>query len=142
MSPFVWLAVAAVMALVEVLSLSLITVWFVVGSLVAFVAALAGASFIVQLVIFLLVSVVCLIVLRPIFIKYRKKGVQEEPTYIGQTAIVCEAIDNEKLVGRVETGNKMTWSARSLDGGLIDAGENVIIVDQESITFIVERKAE
>ena len=35
MSPFVWLGVAAVMGVVEIVSLSLITMWFVVGALVA-----------------------------------------------------------------------------------------------------------
>lgn len=34
MSHFVWLAVAAVAAVAEVLSLGLITLWFVVGALV------------------------------------------------------------------------------------------------------------
>ena len=39
MSPFVWLGVAAVMGVVEIVSLGLITMWFVVGALVAFVAS-------------------------------------------------------------------------------------------------------
>ena len=69
MSPFVWLGVAAVMGIVEVLSFGLITMWFVVGALVAFLANLLGYDIIVQLVVFFVVSIVCLIVLRPLFIK-------------------------------------------------------------------------
>ena len=60
-----WLVVAAVMALIEAFSFGLITMWFVVGALVAFVADLLGANFVVQVALFLVVSVLCLVLLRP-----------------------------------------------------------------------------
>ena len=74
MSPFIWLAVAAVMAVVEVVSFGLITMWFVIGALAAFAANLLGADLLVQIVVFLVVSVVCLVALRPAFAKYRDRG--------------------------------------------------------------------
>lgn len=141
MSPFIWLAVAAIMAVVEVVSLGLITMWFVIGALIAFVANLLGLDIFVQVIVFLVVSVLCLIVLRPVFVKYRDRGKQEEPTVIGQIGIVCEAIDNDRLVGRIETPNHMTWAALSADGLPIAQGENVVVVGQESVKLIVERKA-
>lgn len=140
MSPFIWLAIAAVMAVIEVMSLGLITMWFVVGALVAFVANLLGADIFVQIVVFLVVSVLCLVVLRPVFLKYRKHGERSEPTVIGQTAVVMETIDNNRLTGRIETEDRMTWSARSTDCSVIPVGEIVQIVGQESIKLIVERK--
>ncbi|WP_417143418.1 NfeD family protein [Raoultibacter massiliensis] len=140
MSPFIWLGVAAVMGIVEVLSLGLITMWFVIGALVAFLANLLGFDLVAQLVVFFLVSIVCLIVLRPVFVKYRKRGETEEPDVVGQSAIVIEGIDNERLVGRVETANRMTWAARSADNSVIPTGETVVVKNRESITLIVERK--
>ena len=140
MSPFVWLGVAAVMGVVEIVSLSLITMWFVVGALIAFAANLLGADPLVQIVVFLVVSVLCLVVLRPVFVKYRDRGKKEEPTVVGCIAVVREAIDNDRLVGRVETPDHMTWAARSADGRPIAAGENVVVVGRESVKLIVERK--
>ena len=140
MSPFVWLGVAAVMGVVEIVSLSLITMWFVVGALVAFAANLLGADPLVQIVVFLVVSVLCLVVLRPVFVKYRDRGKKEEPTVVGCIAVVREAIDNDRLVGRVETPDHMTWAARSADGRPIASGENVVVVGRESVKLIVERK--
>ena len=137
MSPFVWLAVAAVMAVVEVASFGLITMWFVIGALAAFAANLLGADLLVQIVVFLVVS---LVALRPVFVKYRDRGKQEEPTHVGQTAVVVEDVDNEGLTGRVETDNRMTWAARSADGSFIPQGAVVRIVGQESVKLIVERK--
>ena len=130
MSPFIWLAVAAVMAVVEVGSFGLITMWFVIGALAAFAANLLGADLLVQIVVFLVVSVVCLVALRPVFVKYRDRGKQEEPTHVGQTAVVVEDVDNEGLTGRVETDN----------GSFIPQGAVVRIVGQESVKLIVERK--
>ena len=141
MSPFVWLGVAAVMAVIEVLSLGLITMWFVVGALVAFAANLLGADLVVQLVVFFVVSLVCLVVLRPVFLKYRKRGQAAEPTCIGQEGVVAEDVDNDAMIGRVELPNRMTWAARSADGTPIPAGTVVVVVGQESIKLIVERKA-
>ena len=45
MSPFVWLAIAAIAAIVEVFSWGLFTMWFVIGGLLAFVVGFLGAVF-------------------------------------------------------------------------------------------------
>ena len=111
-----------------------------VAALAAFAANLLGADLLVQIVVFLVVSVVCLVALRPVFVKYRDRGKQEEPTHVGQTAVVVEDVDNEGLTGRVETDNRMTWAARSADGSFIPQGAVVRIVGQESVKLIVERK--
>ena len=140
MSPFVWLGIAAAMALVEVVSLGLITLWFVVGALVAFAANLLGVDAVVQVIVFLVVSVVCLVALRPVFMKYRNRGDSKEPTLVGQVAVVCEAIDNDRLVGRVETSDHRTWAACSASGEPLPVGQNVVVVAQESVKLIVERK--
>lgn len=137
---YIWLIVAAVAAVAEVLSLSLITMWFVVGALIAFVAAMLGATPFVQTVLFLVTSVVCLVLLRPVIMKYRKRGADEEPSVVGQPVIVCEDIDNDRMVGRVQTNDRMTWAARSADGRPIKKGEAATVVAQESIKLIVERK--
>ena len=55
-------------------------------------------------------------------------------------AVVVEDVDNDGMTGRVETDNRMTWAARSADGLPIPAGEVVRIVSQESVKLIVERK--
>ena len=81
----------------------------------------------------------CLVGLRPVFVKYRDRGKLEEPTHVGQTAVVVEGVDNDGMTGRVETDNRMTWAARSADGLPIPAGEVVRIVGQESVKLIVER---
>lgn len=132
-----WLVVAGVMAVIEAFSFGLITMWFVVGALVAFVADLLGASFVVQIVLFLVVSVLCLVLLRPVFVKYRNRGHSAEPSLLGERGVVCEVIDNNGLTGRIELSNHMTWSARSATGEVLPEGTRVEVVAQESIKLIV-----
>ena len=139
MSPYWWLAIAAVMALVEALSLGLITIWFVVGAIVAFVAGFCGASLAVQVGVFLIVSLACLALLRPLIMRHRRLGEQSEATLVGTRAIVVERIDEAAQTGRVETPDHMTWAALSADGTPIEAGVNVKVVEQRSVKLVVER---
>ena len=142
MSPYWWLGIAVVMAVVEAVSLSFVTIWFVVGGLVAFVAALLGASLTVQVVVFLVVSIICLVCLRPFALRHRKIGQSHEATPVGQNAIVVERIDNDALTGRVETPDHMTWAALSANGAPIPAGAQVSIVDSKSIKLVVQPVAQ
>lgn len=133
-----WLVIAVVMAVIEAGTSGLVTMWFVVGALAAFACAYAGAGFAAQLVVFLAVSVACLVLLRPVILRHRNVGPSAEPSVVGQGARVIERIGAGET-GRVETPDHMSWAARSADGKAVEVGETVRIVGQESITLIVER---
>ena len=138
MNPYWWLAIAAIMAVIEIASQGLITVWFVIGGIVAFAAGFFGADLSVQIIVFLVVSLACLALLRPLIMKHRKIGEQHESTPVGLNAVVVERIDNDALTGRVETPDHMTWAAVSADGNPIESGVQVRVVDQRSVKLIVE----
>ena len=139
MGMYIWLIVAAVMALIEVFTLTLITVWFVVGGLAAFVAAFLGASLTVQIVVFAVVSIACIVLFRPLVMKHRSIGEANEASPVGSIGVVVERIPGGRETGRVETDDRMSWAALSADGAPIEVGERVRIVDQKSVKLIVER---
>lgn len=134
----VWLAVAAVMGIIEAFSLGLVTMWFVAGALAAFAANLFGAGLNLQIILFLVVSLACLVLLRPIIVKYRKRGQESEPTVVGSIGEVTQAIDADGLSGEVKLADRVSWTARSATGVPIALGEKVRVVRQESIKLIVE----
>ena len=138
-NPYTWLIVAAVAALIEMISVSLITVWFVIGAIVSFFIAFFGGPAWLQLVAFLVVSLACLALLRPVILKYRKQGQSHEPTLVGKNAVVVEEVNNDAMTGRVETPDRVSWTALSADGSIIGVGEQVRITDQKSIKLYVER---
>ena len=138
-SPYIWLIVAAVAALIEAVSVSLLTMWFVIGAIVSFFIAFFGGPAWLQLVAFLVVSLACLALLRPFVLKYRRKGELHEETLVGKEAVVVEDIDAAAMTGRVETPNRVTWTAISANGAPIPSGTKVRVVSQESIKLYVER---
>lgn len=139
MGMWIWLILAAVLAVTEFIWQSLFAAWFVIGALVAFVASYFGASDAFQIILFVTISVILMNLLRPYALKYMKKGQENESTPVGQYARVIEEIDPSTKKGRVETLDKMTWAAESADGKPLAKGQRVKIVDTRSITVIVER---
>ena len=135
-----WLVIAAVAAVVEAASMSMVSGWFVVGALAAFTAAYLGAPEWLQVVLFTTVSVTCLVALRPIVMDRRGgNAAVPEKTQVGQRAVVIEKIGGDWRPGRVETHDKMTWLAVSSDGSAIEEGSHVVVVGVDSVKLIVER---
>lgn len=135
-----WLGVALVMAIVEALTTSLLTVWFVIGAIAAFIATLVNTPLWLQLIIFLVVSLIALVAFRPLAIKTRTSKKAEEPSMLGTEALVSEPISADGMAGRVRTPDGITWAAKSADGTAIPLGTPVIVVAQESVRLTVERK--
>ena len=65
-----WLAVLAVLLVIEIATLGLTTIWFAGGALIAFLVSLAGGPLWLQITLFLIVSVVLLLFTRPLALKY------------------------------------------------------------------------
>lgn len=135
----VWLALLIIFAVAEAATVGLTSVWFAIGSLGALVCALAGGNIWLQLGIFIVLSLVCLVALRPLAKKYLNTRV--EPTnadrVIGQEARVTQDIDNIQGTGAVTIGG-VTWTARSEHDILIPAGAMVRVLRIEGVKVIVE----
>ena len=142
MEAIVWLAVAIVLLVVEIITLGLTTIWFAGGALAAFIAALAGADVVVQVVLFLAVSIVLLVFTRPVAMRYlnRNKTPTNAESLIGEQAVVTQTINN--LMGRgVVLVNGMEWTARSQENSeMIEKDTIVRILRIDGVKLIVERK--
>ncbi|MBR1930941.1 MAG: NfeD family protein [Lachnospiraceae bacterium] len=112
----VWLVVLILAIVVEVVSLGLTSIWFAGGALVAIVATLLHANVAVQIVLFVLTSLLLLYFTRPIAVKYFNKDRVKTnvESLIGRQAIVISEIDNLQGIGQVTVGGQ-EWSARSID---------------------------
>lgn len=139
MYTIIWFILTIVFAIAEFATAALVSLWFVIGSLAAMIAAYFGASVVTQVIIFLSVSLVCLIILRTQAAKTIKpKGrLKSAKDIAGEKGIVTEAINNDMGDGQV-TVNGDTWTARSEDGSLIAEGTNVLIVRVDGVKAIVK----
>lgn len=141
MATIFWLIAFVVLLIIEIITLGLTTVWFALGAVVAFLAAYVGAPTIVQIIVFLVVSVVLLVVTRPIVMKYfnQKRERTNAESLIGQKAVVLETIDSIRGNGRVEV-NGMEWSAKTEESELIEKDEIVSIKGIQGVKLIVEKE--
>ena len=134
-----WLMAFIILVVMEFLTMGLTTIWFAIGALAAFFASLFGATFWVQIVLFLVVSLVVLVVYRPLAVKYvnSRRTKTNVDDLIGKEAKVTEKIDNLNQTGRVVL-NGMDWSARTTIGGKIDVDTIVRVIDVKGVKLIVE----
>jgi len=70
MATIFWLIAFVILLVIEIITLGLTTVWFALGAIAAFLAAYVGTSILVQIIVFLVVSIALLIVTRPIVMKH------------------------------------------------------------------------
>ena len=137
-----WLAVVIVMAVIEIITLGLTTIWFAGGALVAFLASMLGADFLVQLVLFIAVSVLLLAITRPLAVKYLNKNRESTnaESLIGKLAVVKEEIDNLNARGHVSVKGQ-EWTARSFEEKIIPEGATVEIVEISGVKLLVRETA-
>ncbi|MDE6761798.1 MAG: NfeD family protein [Lachnospiraceae bacterium] len=139
-----WLLLAAIFIIVEIITLGLTTIWFAGGAFIAALAGLCGANLAVQVILFVVVSVVLLALTRPIAVKYLDSKTEKTnaEALVGQSAYVLQMIDNVKESGQAKV-NGMEWTARAKeDSMIIQEGTVVKIVAIQGVKLIVEKTGE
>ena len=135
----VWLVLLLAFAALEGITVGLTSIWFAAGALAALIAALLHGPLWLQIALFLAVSILCLLAVRPLARKYVNTQVQ--PTnadrVIGAEARVTEDIDNIQGKGAVSVGG-VIWTARSDSDGVIPAGSLVRVLRIEGVKVFVE----
>ena len=138
-----WLIAMVVLLVIEAVVPGLISIWFALGALAALISALFHAPVWLQIVWFVAVSVIALILTRPLVRKYVNGRIT--PTnadmVIGKDAVVTEAIDNLHSRGSVLLDGK-TWTARmDREDETAKTGETVRVLRIEGVKLIVEKRA-
>lgn len=135
----IWLILLIVFIGIEVATMGLTTIWFAGGALFAIFAAILHAPVVIQIVLFVLVSLILLAFTRPIAVKYfNKDRVRTNvESLVGRQAIVTEDIDNIQSIGQVTVGGQ-EWSARSCDdNSRITTGTVVVIMAISGVKLMV-----
>lgn len=136
---YVWLMTLILFVVVEIATMGLTTIWFAGGALVALLLSVFQTSFYVQLGAFLAVSIVLLVVTRPLALKYFNQKVEKTNAegLIGKQAIVVSQIHNLKEEGQVMIGG-MEWSARAYEENrIIPSGSVVEVKEIRGVKLIV-----
>ena len=133
-----WFGLAVVFGIVEVTTLDLVFAMLAAGALAAAVTGLATDNALLQILVFLVVSVAMLAVARPLALKHLRTPLAIRTgtaALIGERGVVLEAVGADG--GRVKLKGEV-WSARSYDPHCtIAPGRHVEVMQIDGATAVV-----
>jgi len=140
----IWFLIGLVLMLMEFATPGFIIFFFGVGAwIVALICLFADISLNIQLIIFLVASVLLLVFLRKwmrtVFVGYKKYGKPSDDDmaeFVGKRAVVTKRID-PVAGGKIEL-HGTSWSAETNDGP-IEEGAAVEITGKHGLTLTVQR---
>lgn len=135
-----WLIFFITLVIVELITVNLVTIWFAFGALVTLLASLYITDTVILLAVFTLVSLLLLLITKPVVKKLKVKKVVATnlDQVIGKTGVVTEPIAKDKI-GEVKVLGKR-WSAYS--DREISKDKKVKILSISGVKLKVEEKEE
>ena len=133
-----WLVALVVLAVLEGVTVTLVSLWFALGALAALITSFFVDNIWIQFAVFLVVSLVTLLVIRPLAQRYvtPKQVATNADRAVGAEGVVTQAIDNRNAQGQV-TVDGSVWTARSDPEEPIPEGATVRVLRIEGVKLIV-----
>lgn len=132
----VWLVIGIIFMIIEAMTVALLTIWFVGGSVAAMILAALGASTLVQVVGFILVSIILLILARPLIRKRNLATVQTNADrLIGKSGIVTKEV-TEFSNGQGRVGGQI-WTIQHIDQTPMGIDSRFVVKAIEGVKLIV-----
>ena len=140
MEYYYWLIAAIVLVIIEILTAGFGSLCFAIGAGLAALVSGLGLNITWQIVVFVVVSLLTFIFLRPVVMRFLDKKSKDVKTnaeaIVGRKGIVSERIDREQHTGRVAIDGD-DWKAVSENGEIIEKGTEVEIIKLDSIIVTV-----
>ncbi len=137
----IWLILAAVLGVAEMLTTTLALGLLAVGALAAALTEAVGGSGPLQIVVFVAVSLAGIVLIRPFALRrLRRRGSLRTGTaaLVGQTGYVLAEVTPH--AGRIRIGGE-EWSARPYDeASVIPAGSTVDVLQIKGATALVHQR--
>ena len=135
---YIWLGLFILFGIVEAATVSLTSIWFAIGAAAALISCLFTDLFRVQALLFIVVSVLCLLAFRPLAAKLRKAPTATNgDRNLGREATVLTPVTAEEP-GRVRLDG-VDWNARCVTpGDILNPGDHCRVTEIHSTLLLVE----
>lgn len=136
----IWCVILIALLLAELSTANLTTIWFAGGALFAWFASLLKAPLWLQILVFFIVSIVTLILTRPLVKKMmaRKVVPTNADRAVGKEAWVTATVDNTRGEGIVNLEGS-DWSAISESGEVLAEGTGVVVREIRGVKLVVSK---
>ena len=133
-----WLALAIALVVIELSTTQLVSIWFAIGALGAMLVAFIVDSFMIQLLVFLAVSLILVATTRKVAMDKLKIGRIKTniDELIGKEAVVIKDIE-PYMAGEVKLDGKV-WRAVSESKQVYKVDEVVVVLRIEGVTIITK----
>ena len=136
-----WLILMVLCIVFEIATVGLVSIWFAGGALVACFLSMLNVHIVIQVVVFIVVSLLLLIVTKPMAKKWINKD-RVKTNYegiIGKVVRVTERVDNINETGTALI-NGQEWTARSKSDNItLEQGEVAQVVNISGVKLILEK---
>ncbi len=135
-----WLIIVILLAILEAMTINLVSIWFIASGLVSLFLSFVIDSFCILFIIFVALGLLLMIITRPILLKkFARKDVKTNlDRVIGMEGLVTEEISKLK-VGEVKVDGKR-WSA--ISDQKITEGTRIIVERVEGVKLCVRKGEE
>jgi len=142
MSVWVWLGVALVLGIIELMSTTFILLWVAIAAVATGILSIPAHSFAAQLIVFVVLSVILLMVTRPLVKRWRQTGITTYRSNVqaleGDEGVVMTRVTAD-VAGMVRIDGQV-WSARAANmADIYERGERVRVLTAKSAFLTVER---
>ena len=132
-----WLAATIFFVFIEASTFNLVSVWFAVGGAAALISCIFTGSLRVQSAIFVAISILCLLALRPLTARLRRPLTPTNGDLnVGRTATILTPVTDD-APGRARLDG-VDWNAQAVPGASFAPGDKCRVAAIRSTTLIVE----
>lgn len=135
-----WLITAGIFLIAEIITTGFLVFWLGIGALIAMCVSFFIDNLIIQMVVFLVSSVILIFATKPFVQKFLNNNNKTETnvfSLIGKNALVIEDIDNIDGKGQIKVDGEI-WSAESANTSNLEKGTEVKIIKIDGVKAIVE----
>ena len=136
-----WLIAAGIFFIIEMATIGFLVFWLGIGALLAMVTSFLTHSILIQVIVFVITSILLLIFTRPLvnkFVKVPKEVKTNAYSIIGKKGIVISAINNIEGSGQIKIDGEV-WSAKSANDDDIAKDTEVEFIEIDGVKAVVRK---
>lgn len=137
---YIWLIMAGIFLVVEIITVGFLIFWLSIGSLLAMITSLFTDNLVIQTAVFVISSTILIFATKPFVKKFatNKNSIKTNVySIIGKDGIVTEEIDPIKAIGQIKISGEV-WSAISQDNQIIPKDTKIRVVEIKGVKATVE----
>ena len=133
----IWFIIIIIAAIIEISTMDLTSVWFAIGALLSFIISIFSDNVILQIAVFIIVSVILLLSVRPIAKNYFRTNLvnTNADRLVGKIAICTKEIRPGER-GEVKIDGKF-WTAITSGDDTVLENDKVEVLAIEGVKLIV-----